>query len=114
VRETPEKVSNETAYYLLNMALTPERLNEVARQHWGVENNLHWRLDVVINEDLDRTRMGHGPENLAVLPHTAINALQKEGSKGSLRGKFKRIGWDDDFLYQLDGRQLKLPRGKIS
>jgi len=41
VRETPEKVSNETAYYLLNMALTPERLNEVARQHWGVENNLH-------------------------------------------------------------------------
>jgi predicted transposase YbfD/YdcC len=101
VRETTEKVSSETAYYLLSTALTPERLNEVARQHWGVENSLHWRLDVVMNEDQDRTRMGYGPENLAVLRHMAINAMQKEGSKGSLRGKFKRAGWDDDFLYRL-------------
>jgi len=100
VRETSEKLSSETAYYLLSTVLTPERLNEVARQHWGVENSLHWRLDVVMNEDQDRTRMGHGPENLAVLRHMAINAMQKEGSKGSLRGKFKRAGWDDDFLYR--------------
>lgn len=101
VRETTEKLSSETAYYLLSTALTPERLNEVARQHWGVENSLHWRLDVVMNEDQDRTRMGHGPENLAVLRPMAINAMQKEGSKGSLRGKFKRAGWDDNFLYRL-------------
>ncbi len=101
MRETPEKQSTETAYYLLSTAMTPERLNEVARQHWGVENSLHWRLDVVMNEDQDRTRMGHGPENLAVLRHMAINAMQKEGSKGSLRGKFKRAGWDDDFLYRV-------------
>lgn len=69
--------------------------------HWGVENSLDWRLDVVMNEDQDRTRMGHGPENLTVLRHMAINAMQKEGSKGSLRGKFKRAAWDDDFLYRL-------------
>jgi predicted transposase YbfD/YdcC len=74
---------------------------EVARQHWGVENSLHSRLDVVMNEDQDRTRMGYGLENLAVLRHMAINAMQKEGSKGSLQGKFKRAGWDDDFLYRL-------------
>ena len=101
VRETAEKTTTETAYYLLSKPLTPERLNEVARQHWSVENSLHWRLDVVMNEDQLRTRMGNGPHNLAVLRHMAINAMQKEGSKGSLRGKFKRAGWDDLFLHRL-------------
>ena len=101
VRETSEKTTTETAYYLLSTALSAERLNGVVRQHWGVENSLHWRLDVVMNEDQDRTRLGHGPHNLAVLRHMVINAMQKEGSKGSLRGKFKRAGWDDDYLYRL-------------
>jgi predicted transposase YbfD/YdcC len=101
VRQTAEKTTTETAYYLLSLVLSPERLNEVVRQHWGVENSLHWRLDVVMHEDQDRTRMGHGPENLALLRHMALNAMQKEGSKGSLRGKFKRAGWDDAFLYRL-------------
>ena len=101
MRETSEKTSTETAYYLLSTAFSPQRLNEVVRQHWGVENSLHWRLDVVMNEDQDRTRLGHGPQNLAVLRHMAINAMQKEGSKGSLRGKFKRAGWDDAYLYRL-------------
>ncbi len=101
VRETAQNTSTETAYYLLSAALTPQRFNEVVRQHWGVENSLHWRLDVVMNEDQDRTRMGHGPHNLAVLRHMAINAMQKEGSKGSLRGKFKRAGWDDEYLFRL-------------
>ena len=100
-RETTEKTTTETAYYLLSRVLSPERFNQVARQHWGIENSLHWRLDVVMNEDQDRTRMGHGPHNLAVLRHMAINAMQKEGSKGSLRGKFKRAGWDDGYLYRL-------------
>jgi len=101
IRETPEKTSAETAYYLLSTALSPERFNEVVRQHWGVENRLHWRLDVVMNEDQDRTRMGNGPHNLAVLRHMALNAMQKEGSKGSTRGKFKRAGWDDAYLIRL-------------
>jgi predicted transposase YbfD/YdcC len=101
MRETAEKTTTETAYYLLSSELTPERFNEVARQHWGVENSLHWRLDVVMNEDQDRTRMGNGPENLAILRHMAINAMQKEGSKGSLRGKFKRAIWNEDYLTRL-------------
>ena len=58
VRETPDKTTTESAYYLLSAALSPERFNDVVRQHWGVENRLHWRLDVVMNEDQDRTRMG--------------------------------------------------------
>jgi predicted transposase YbfD/YdcC len=82
----------------LSTALTPERFNEVARQHWGVENSLDWRLDVVMNEDQDRTRRGHGPENLVVLRPMAINAIEKEGSKGSLRGKFKSAGWDENYF----------------
>ena len=101
MRETAAKTTSEIAYYLLSTPLSPERLNEVVRSHWGVENQLHWRLDVVMNEDQDRTRLGHGPENLAVLRHMAINAMQKEGSKGSLRGKFKRAGWNDAYLTRL-------------
>jgi len=101
VRQTADKTTTETAYYLLSQPFAPERFNEVARQHWGIENSLHWRLDVVMNEEQQRTRMGNGPHNLAVLRHMAINAMQKEGSKGSLRGKFKRAGWDDAYLFRL-------------
>jgi predicted transposase YbfD/YdcC len=100
-RETTVKTTTETAYYLLSAALSAERFNEVVRSHWGVENRLHWRLDVVMNEDQDRTRMGNGPHNLAVLRHIALNVIQKETSKGSLRGKLMRAGWDDRYLAQL-------------
>ena len=98
---TQAKTTTETAHYLLSTALSGERFNEVARSHWGVENKLHWRLDVVMNEDQDRTRVGNGPHNLAVLRHMALNVMQKDASKGSLRGKFKRAGWDDAYLSRL-------------
>ncbi|HUN39514.1 MAG TPA: ISAs1 family transposase [Acetobacteraceae bacterium] len=101
VRETAAKTTTETAYYLLSSALSSERFNEVVRSHWGVENRLHWRLDVVMNEDQDRSRMDNGPHNLAVLRHMALNVMQKDTSKGSLRGKFKRAGWDDTYLARL-------------
>jgi predicted transposase YbfD/YdcC len=101
IREAPDKTSTETAYYLLSQALSAERFNEVVRQHWGVENRLHWRLDVVMNEDQDRTRLGNGPHNLAVLRHMAINAMQRDTTKGSLRGRFKRAGWDNTYLTSL-------------
>ncbi len=51
IRESDGKTSRETAYYLLSMPLSPERLNEVVRSHWGVESRLHWRLDAVMNQD---------------------------------------------------------------
>jgi predicted transposase YbfD/YdcC len=101
VRETAGKTTTETAYYLLSTALSGERLNQVVRSHWGVENRLHWRLDVVMNEDQDRTRLGNGPHNLAVLRHMALNVMQKDTSKGSLRGKFMRAGWDERYLAHL-------------
>jgi len=101
IRETATGTTAETACYLLSAALLPDRLNEVARSHWGIENQLHWRLDVVMNEDGDRTRLGHGPETLAVLRHMALNVIQAEPSKGSSRGKLKRAGWDDAYLVRL-------------
>ena len=101
VRETPARTTTETAYYLLSTPLSAERLNEVVRSHWGVENRLHWRLDVVMNEDQDRNRLGNGPENLAVLRHMAMNVMQNDATKGSLRGKIKRAGWDDAYLARL-------------
>jgi predicted transposase YbfD/YdcC len=101
IRETPGKTATETAYYLLSTELSAERFNEVVRSHWGVENQLHWRLDVVMNEDQDRTRLGNGPHNIAVLRHMALNIMQKDTSKGSLRGKFMRAGWDDRYLSRL-------------
>jgi hypothetical protein len=73
----------------------------VVRSHWGVENRLHWRLDVVMNEDQDRSRLGNGPHNLAVLRHMALNVMQKDSEKGSLRGKIKRAGWDEAYLTRL-------------
>jgi predicted transposase YbfD/YdcC len=102
-RETPGKTTTETAYYLLSTSLSPERLGGVARSHWGVENALHWRLDVVMNEDQDRTRKDNAPHNLAVLRHMAMNLLQKDTAKDSLRGKFKQAGWDNTYLAHLLG-----------
>ena len=64
--------------------LTRECFNKVVRAHWGAEW-LHWRLDVVMNEDHDRSRLGNGLHNLAVLRHMAMNLMQKDGEKGSLR-----------------------------
>jgi hypothetical protein len=54
-----------------------------------------------MNEDQNRTRLGNGPHNLVVLRHMALNVMQKDGSKGSLQGKFKRAGWNDAYLTKL-------------
>ncbi len=95
------KTTTETAYYLLSTPLSPEKFGQVVRSHWGIENSLHWVLDVVLDEDKNRTRMDNGPENFAVLRHMALNIIRKETSKGSMRVKFKRAGWNNDFLATL-------------
>ena len=101
VREMADKTTTETAYYLLSTAMDPERFGEVVRSHWGVENRLHWCLDVAMNEDRARNRMDNGPQNLAVLRHLALNLVRNESSKGSLPKKFRRAGWSDRFLARL-------------
>ena len=100
-RETPSKTTTETAYYLLSSAFSAEHFNQIVRSHWGIENRLHWWLDVVMNEDQDRSRMDNSPHKLAILRHIGLNLMQKDTAKGSLRGKLKRAGWDNAYLTRL-------------
>jgi len=100
-RDINGAISQETAYYLLSTALPAARFGEVVRAHWGIENGLHWVLDVTMNEDQSRSRKDHGPHNLALLRRWALNACKLEGSKGSIKGKLKHAGWNDDFLARL-------------
>jgi predicted transposase YbfD/YdcC len=93
--------TTETAYYLLSEPVTPERLNQCARDHWGVENRLHWVLDVNMNEDRARNRCDNGPKNLAILKHMTINKLNAEPSKLPIRRKMKKADRDDAFLRTL-------------
>ena len=74
------------------------------RAHWGIENGLHWVLDVTMNEDQSRTRRDKGPENLALLRRLALSLAKLEGSKGSMKGKLKKAGWDNAFLTRLLGQ----------
>jgi len=71
------------------------------RSHWSVENNLHWVLDVVFREDESRIRKGHAGENMVMLRRFTLSLLKQDKSKGSLRGKRKRAGWDNEFLLQV-------------
>ena len=100
-RELNGSASQETAYYLLSTPLSAARFGEVARAHWGIENSLHWVLDVSMNEDHNRTRKDNAAENLALLRRWALNACKLEGSKGSIKGKLKHAGWNDGFLARL-------------
>jgi predicted transposase YbfD/YdcC len=100
-REIGDKVSTETAYYLFSAPLLPDRAGEIVRSHWGVENRLHWRLDVTMNEDAARNRMDNGPYNFAILRHMALNVMGREESKASLRAKFKKAAWNQEYLNKL-------------
>jgi predicted transposase YbfD/YdcC len=100
-RETPAKTSIETRYFLMSQILTPERFLAIVRAHWGIENGLHWVLDVTMNEDQMRNRKDNGPENLALLRRLALNLAALEPSKDSMRGKLKRAGSDNQFLAQM-------------
>ena len=72
-REMRKGITVETAYYLLSQPMYAKRFNAVVRSHWGIENRLHWRLDVIMNEDQDRNRMDNSPYNFAILRHMAMN-----------------------------------------
>ena len=80
-RQIGERTSVESRYYLLSQAFPPERFNTIAREHWGIENGLHWTLDVVFNEDQARNRKDHSAENLALMRKLALNLARLEPSK---------------------------------
>jgi len=100
-REIDGKATTATRYYLLSRSLAAARLAEVVRNHWTIENTLHWVLDVILDEDHARNRKDNGPENLGLLRRLALNLLRANPDKGSIRGKIKRAGWNDAFLFRL-------------
>ena len=91
----------ERRYYLISLDGGIERFAGASRGHWGIENKMHWSLDVVFHEVDSRIRKGHAPENMTVMRKIALNLLAKESSKGSKKAKRLKAGWDNDFLIQV-------------
>jgi len=96
------KASDEVRYFLRSLPGKVKRLAGVVRQHWGIENGLHWVLDVAFNEDRMRQRDRQGIENLALLNRLAVSLLrQDESIKAGVKCKRKTAGWNDDYLLHL-------------
>lgn len=92
----------ERRLFLSSRRLSPHQAIAVTRAHWGIENSLHWVLDVVLHEDDSRARKDHAPDNLAILRRLALNAVRAvDDPKTSLRGRIKRAGWDDAYFLKL-------------
>lgn len=87
----------ETRYFITSLTEV-NAFAKATREHWGIENSLHWVLDVAFNEDKCRMRKDHSGENFAVIRHIALNLLKKDDSKMSLKAKRHRCAYDDDFL----------------
>ena len=86
-----------TRYFLLSKHISAKELLRIVRSHWGIENRLHWVLDVVFDEDGNRSRKDNAPENLAILRRLAINIIRSHPAPFSMRQKIKSAGWDDSF-----------------
>lgn len=92
----------ERRYYWSSHAVDARAFGEMIRGHWGIENQLHWCLDVAFREDESRVRTDHGPENLALLRKLAMNLARSDRSrKKGIQAKRKRAAWDDAYLLTL-------------
>jgi predicted transposase YbfD/YdcC len=92
-------------YFVLSTYVSAKRLIEIVRSHWGVENQMHWILDVVFAEDANRARKDAAPENLAILRRLALNLLRTHPEPISMRRKINAAAWDDAFLLSLFGQK---------
>lgn len=85
-------------YYLASAKLSAEQFARAVRAHWGVENRLHWIMDVVFHDDLMRLRTANGPANMATIRHAALNIIKQINDKASIKVRRKTLGWDDAYL----------------
>ena len=93
------KVEIEVKYYISSLLSSAQHILSVIRGHWGIENQLHWVLDIAFREDECRLRKGNGAQNFAVLRHIALNLLKQESTcKRGLKTKRLKAGWNLDYL----------------
>ena len=101
-RRVGDRVSVESRYYISSLEPDARRLLQVARSHWGIENRVHWVLDLSFREDESRIRSGNTSENLAIIRHMALNLLRKDRtSKTSIKARRKLADWDNDHLLSI-------------
>ena len=102
VRIVQGKTTIETRYYISSLPNDAQKLGESVRSHWGIENSLHWVLDVGFREDDCRIRKDNAPQNFAILRHISLNLLnQEKTSKTGAKNKRLRAGWDDGYLTKI-------------
>jgi predicted transposase YbfD/YdcC len=98
------KSEHETRFYITSLKPDAARLNRAIRQHWGIENKLHWVLDVGFSEDRCRKRAGHAAQNFSILNRIALNILkQDKSSKRGIKGKRLNAAWNHPYLLKLLG-----------
>ena len=98
IREVNGVTSEHTRYFISSLSADPYLFAKAVRSHWGIENSLHWVMDVVFRDDECRIRKKHGPTNFVTLKHITHNMLKSIPGKMSMRVRRKRAGWDDAFL----------------
>ncbi len=101
-RRCGDEISVETRYFISSLPNDAEQVLGAVRNHWGIENGLHWVLDIAFREDDSRVRTGNAPENFAVLRHIALNLLQREDTaKGGIQAKRLQAAWNEDYLLKI-------------
>jgi predicted transposase YbfD/YdcC len=102
-----QTMHTETRYYISSATLDAVRAGQAIRGHWGIENRLHWVLDVTFNEDQSRLRKGFGARNMAVVRHFALNLVRSATDKKSIKLRRKAAAWRTDYLgHLLTGQNL--------
>jgi predicted transposase YbfD/YdcC len=101
IREIGARTERETRYYLTSSVWQAERLGPMVRDHWAVENGLHWVMDMTFRHDERRIRTEHAPENFVTLKHMAAIIARRAPGRDSVRLRFKTAAWDDDYLAKL-------------